>query len=369
MDGTPDRRGGGEVKQISRSESNRVPALSPADMTQLHTTHEALPEAGETIEVAPGVQWLRMPLPFALDHINLWLLADGDAWTAVDTGIALDAVKDAWRQALAGKRLARQIVTHFHPDHVGLADWLERETGAPLWMTLGEYATAQLVKQQVAGYSIPAMLEFFRGHGLDAGRLAALEARGNAYGRGVPALPAHFHRIHDGEEIAVGGRRWRVIVGHGHAAEHASLYCDELRVLIAGDMLLPRISTNVSAFAAAPDNDALGAFLASIARFTALPDDTLVLPSHGRPFRGIRARVAQLEAHHAERCRLLQEACAQAPRTAAELMPVLFERDIADAHQTMFALGEAIAHLIHLEQSRVVERVVDNGTVRFISTN
>ena len=338
-------------------------------MMQLHTTHEALPEAGETVEVAAGVHWLRMPLPFALDHINLWLLADGEAWTAIDTGIALDPVKEAWRLALAGKKLARQIVTHFHPDHLGLADWLERETGAPLWMTLGEYATAQLIKQQVAGFSIPAMIGFFRSHGLDGARLDALEARGNAYGRGVPAIPASFRRIFEGEEIAIGGRRWRVIVGHGHAAEHASLYCEELRVLISGDMLLPRISTNVSAFAAAPDNDGLGAFLVSIDRFTALPEDTLVLPSHGRPFRGIHARVAQLHAHHAERCALLRKACAEAPRTAAELMPVLFERDIADPHQTMFAMGEAIAHLIHLERSHAVKRVVDNGSVRFTSTN
>ena len=339
-------------------------------MMQLHTTHDALPAAGEAAEVAPGMRWLRMPLPFALDHINLWLLADGDAWTAVDTGIALDAVKDAWRQALAGRKLARQIVTHFHPDHIGLADWLERETGAPLWMTLGEYATAQLVKQQIAGYGVPAMVEFFRRHGLDGERAAALEARGNAYGRGVPAIPARFRRLFEGEEIVIGDHRWRIVVGHGHAAEHASLYCDELHVLISGDMLLPRISTNVSSYAAAPETDALGLFLASIDRFTALPEDTLVLPSHGKPFRGLHARVAQLHAHHAERCALLHAACGEGPRTAAELMPVLFERDIADPHQAMFALGEAIAHLVHLEQTRSLERVVDNdGIIRFVSTH
>jgi glyoxylase-like metal-dependent hydrolase (beta-lactamase superfamily II) len=334
---------------------------------QLHYTHEALPAAGQSAEVAPGVRWLRMPLPFALDHVNLWLLADGEGWTAVDTGIAVDPVKDAWRTVLADHPLTRQIATHFHPDHLGLAAWLERETGAPLWMTQGEYATAQLVKHQIAGYSIQAMIDLFRRHGLDAVRLDAIEQRGNAYGKVVPDLPATFRRMFEGEDVTISGRAWRVITGFGHSAEHASLYCDELRVLISGDMLLPRISTNVSAFAAAPEADPLGTFLASIDRFTALPEDTLVLPSHGRPFRGIHDRVAQLKAHHAERCSVLLAACAGTPKSAADLMTALFEREISDPHQTMFALGESIAHLIYLEKARSLKRVVENGIIRFVT--
>ncbi|MDO8933134.1 MAG: MBL fold metallo-hydrolase [Rhodocyclaceae bacterium] len=332
---------------------------------RLHYTHEALPAPGCATDVAPGVRWLRMPLPFALDHINLWLLKDGDGWTAVDTGIALDPVKDAWRSVLAAHPLRRQIVTHFHPDHLGLAAWLEEETGAALWMTQGEYATAQLVKHQIAGYGIPAMADLFRRHGLDAEPIAALEARGNAYGRGVPAIPAAFRRLFEGDEIVVDGHVWRVITGFGHSAEHASLYCAELGVLISGDMLLPRISTNVSAFAAIPDANPLGAFLASIDRYTDLPPDTLVLPSHGKPFRGLHDRVAQLHAHHEERCGVLLAACEKSPRSAAELLPVLFEREISDPHQTMFAMGESIAHLIYLEQARAMTRVVENGIIRF----
>jgi glyoxylase-like metal-dependent hydrolase (beta-lactamase superfamily II) len=174
-------------------------------------------------------------------------------------------------------------------------------------------------------------------------------------------------RLRDGERIAIGAHEWQVITGYGHAAEHASLYCAELEVLIAGDMLLPRISTNVSAFAAAPANDPLGDFLASIDRFEALPAETLVLPSHGRPFRGLHARVAQLHAHHVERCAVLRQACSEAPRTAAELMPLLFGRAISDPHQTMFAMGEAIAHLIYLEQAGSLNRIADHGTIRFVS--
>jgi len=334
---------------------------------RLQITHDALPATGTATEVAPGVKWLRMPLPFALDHINLWLIADDERWTAVDTGIALDAVKDAWRPLLATHPLCRQIVTHFHPDHLGLAAWLQQETGAALWMTQGEYATGQLVKHQIAGYGMAAMIDFFRRHGLDAERCAALEKRGNAYGRGVPAIPDSFHRLVDGDAFAIGDHSWRVITGYGHSAEHASLYCAALGVLISGDMLLPRISTNVSAFAAIPDADPLGAFLASIDRFTALPEDTLVLPSHGKPFRGLHDRVAQLHAHHDERCGILLAACRAAPRSAEELLPQLFEREITDPHQTLFAMGESIAHLIYLEQARSMKRVVENEIIRFVS--
>jgi glyoxylase-like metal-dependent hydrolase (beta-lactamase superfamily II) len=343
---------------------------------QIDYPFEQLPEPGAALAVADGVHWLRMPLPFALDHINLWLLEDGAGLVAVDTGIALDPVKDAWRAVLAGARensalagrcLTRQIVTHFHPDHVGLAAWLEAETGAPLWMTQGEYLTAHLVAAGIAPFGVATMLDFFRAHGLDAERLAALEKCGNAYKRGVPALPATFQRLGEGDTLAIGGRDWRVIVGYGHAPEHASLYCETLGVLIAGDMLLPRISTNVSVFAANPQGDPLGLFLASIERLTALPEDTLVLPSHGRPFRGLHARVAQLTAHHEERCADLLAACAARPQSAAELLPVLFGRPIEDAHQTMFAMGEAIAHLNHLEIQRRLERTIENGIIRYAS--
>jgi glyoxylase-like metal-dependent hydrolase (beta-lactamase superfamily II) len=327
--------------------------------------HETPPAAGRPFTVAPGVDWLRMPLPFALDHINLWLVAEDDAWVAVDTGVDIDAIKAAWKSVLAERRLSRQIVTHFHPDHLGLAAWLQEQTGAPLWITQGEYLMAQFVKSQIGTSSTEAMVEFFRSHGLAEAPATALLARGNAYGRGVPAIPGTFHRLRAGDEIDIGGRGWRVIIGHGHSPEHASLYCDQLHVLISGDMLLPRISTNISVFATTPDADPLGWFLDSIARLRELPEDTLVLPSHGLPFRGLHARVDQLIEHHERQCGKLLAACA-APKTAAELMPVLFERELTDPHQAMFAMGEAIAHLNHLKQSHRLKRVDENGAIRYV---
>ena len=334
---------------------------------------EQLPETGATIEVLPGLRWVRMPLPFALDHINLWLLRDGISvsgralWTAVDTGVATDDIKSCWRRLLPEHPLKRQIVTHCHPDHLGLSAWLEQESGAPLAITLGEYTTAQMIHAQIGNFGIAAMLEMFRSHGLDETRLEALARRGNVYKRVVPEIPATYRRLFPNEDIAIGAHAWRVIVGYGHSPEHAALYCEELRVLISGDMLLPRISTNMSVIAPNPDGNPLGLFLDAIAGFKALPADTLVLPSHGRPFRGLHARIAELELHHRERCADLLAACAT-PKSAAELIPVLFPREITDAHQTMFAMGEAMAHLNYLEQAGALTRSIDSGCTRFITS-
>ena len=328
---------------------------------------ETAPAPGVAVPIAPGIEWLCMPLPFALNHINLWLLADGEGHAAVDTGFALDPVKEAWKLALEGRSLTRCIVTHCHPDHLGLAAWLEQETGAPLWIAQGEYLAAHMMAEQIAGYAISSMVEFFRRHGLDQTRIDGLIARGNGYKRGVPRIPATYRRLFDDEILRIGDHDWRTLVGFGHAPEHMSLYCAELGVLISGDMLLPRISTNVSVMACTPDDDPLGLFLASIDRFRALPADTLVLPSHGRPFRGLHARVDELHAHHAERCDVLQKACRGKAQSAADLIGVLFGRELPDAHQTMFAMGEAIAHLNHLEHAGKMQRVETNGLTHYIS--
>lgn len=335
----------------------------------IHYPCSETPGPGTAFDVAPGIRWVRMPLPFALDHVNLWLIEDGDGWTLVDTGISLDAVKDNWRTLFASHRLKHQIVTHCHPDHLGLAAWLEQESGAPLWMSQGEFAFGQLLRAGIGSFSVRAMVDLYCRHGLDAGRLAALEARGNAFAKGVPDMPQTFRRLLDGERIAIGGRDWRVIVGYGHAPEHVSLYCEELAALISGDMLLPRITSNVSVLAPNPDGNPLALFLDSIESFRRLPEDTLVLPSHGAPFRGLHERIAELQAHHRERCDVLRGACAE-PRSAGDLLPVLFGREITDAHQTMFAMGETIAHLNYLEHAGVLRRMEDgNGSIRFVRTH
>lgn len=325
-----------------------------------------MPEVAATMEVAPGVQWLRMPLPFALNHVNLWLIADGEGWCAVDTGLTWDPIKEAWDKLLPKYPLSRVLVTHYHPDHIGLAGWLEQKTGAGLWTTQGEYTGALSFAEEAGSYSVDAMLEMFRYHGLERKRLDALKMRANVYRQGFPIIPPTYRRLFDNQTVRIGGNDWRVIIGYGHAMEHISLYSEALKVLISGDMLLPSISTNIPVIAANPRGNPLQYFLDSIQRYRDLPEDTLVLPSHGRPFKGINARVDQLEEHHKNRCNVLL-AAAKTPKTACELLPALFDRDVTDTHQSMFAMSETIAHLNYLEEQGRLKRIEEDGIARFVS--
>ncbi len=333
------------------------------------------PLPGTTHTVAPGVRWLRMPLPFALDHINLWLLEDekdGEAgFTIIDCGLSNDSTRVAWEKVFAthlrGLPVHRLIVTHYHPDHAGNAGWLLEKFGCDMWMTQGEYLTAHAVMDSAAGYSPEAAIALYKTNGMDATNDAELAKRGHFYRKSVLPLPARYRRMLDGDTLTIGGRGWQVIVGHGHAPEHASLYCAGLGVCISGDMLLPKISTNVSVWSVEPDGDPLRQFLTSIRAYLGLPADTLVLPSHGLPFRGAHERVAALEQHHADRLAELEEAIAKAPSPLAafDVLEVLFRRKL-DAHQTTFAMGEAIAHLHYLRNARRARRAVGaDGIVRY----
>lgn len=349
--------------------SSTVVAIAPASPPGLAFPHPNPVSPGSVQEIAPGVYWLRMPLPFALDHINLWLLRDGDGWTAVDCGIALEETQAHWdrilKEVIGDAGLSRVLVTHFHPDHFGNAGWLTRRFSAPLWMTEAEYLTAHAQYQTHAGHGSDAAARLFAQHGLDAERVAAVAGRGNSYRKIVSEPPTRFMRIMEGDEIAIGGNRWRVIIGYGHAPEHASLYCEALGVVISGDMLLPKISTNVSVWPTEPEGDPLRLFLRSIDRFLEIDDDTLVLPSHGLPFRGAHARVQMLHDHHRDRLAEVLEACSSAA-SAADLLPVLFRRKL-DTHQTFFAMGEAIAHLHYLWHQGRVRRTSDaDGIYRFV---
>jgi glyoxylase-like metal-dependent hydrolase (beta-lactamase superfamily II) len=327
------------------------------------------PAGGSVREIASGVFWLRMPLPFALDHINLWLLRDGKGWTAVDCGIAADATRVHWEQifrdVVGNAGLSRVLVTHFHPDHFGNAGWLTQRFDAPLWMSESEYLNAHAQYQTLAGFGSDATARLFAEHGLDPERVAAIKGRGNSYRKIVSEPPTRFVRMMDGDAIDIGGNNWRVIVGWGHAPEHAALYCESLGVLISGDMLLPKISTNVSVWPTEPKGDPLKLFLRSIDRFAELPADTLVLPSHGLPFRGAHARVQMLHAHHRDRLAEVLESCTT-PKTAKDLLPVLFRRTL-DTHQTFFAMGESIAHLHYLwYQGRLRHSQDADGVHRFV---
>ena len=351
--------------------------MNPQEAELDYPLGDMLPELGSVHELAPGVLWLRMGLPFALNHINLWLLEDTietetgprTGWTAIDCGISNSATQAAWETIFAdhlrGLPIVRVLCTHCHPDHVGLADWLCRRWNAPLWMTAGEYGFARMMSAALPGVDGTAMLPHFQRHGLtDPTVLAQLGERKSYYPTLVPGVPQAYTRIQDRQDVMIGGRAWRIITGFGHAPEHAALYCDALQLLISGDMVLPRISTNVSVFAIEPESNPVQAYLDSLQKFIDLPATTLVLPSHGKPFRGLHVRIRQLTEHHAARLAEVVEACAT-PQSAATIVPIMFARAL-DVHQLTFALGEALAHLHKLWYDGMLQRRADaDGVIRF----
>jgi glyoxylase-like metal-dependent hydrolase (beta-lactamase superfamily II) len=347
--------------------------MNPQEQRLQYPFGDTLPAPGESNQVAEGVRWVRMALPFQLDHINLWLLRDQldgrDGWTVVDCCISRDESKAQWERVfetqLQGLPILRVMVTHMHPDHVGLAWWLCERWNAPLWISGTDYNAARLASA-TTGVGGAAAAEFFASHGLtDPDSVEKIKARASYYPSLVPQVPRSFRRLRDGEAVRIGGREWRCISGYGHAPEHISLYCGELGVLISGDMLLPRISTNVSVYDIEPESNPLQLFLESIDKFRALPPETLVLPSHGKPFRGLQERIQQLHQHHDERLREVIAACEEAPRSAADVLPVLFKRKL-DLHQTTFAMGESIAHLHALwYEGRLARQRDADGVWRF----
>ena len=323
------------------------------------------PATARWTAITPDLQWVRMPLPFALDHINLWLLRGPHGWTLVDCGFHSKETRAAWDGLLPQHAPLEQIVvTHYHPDHIGQGGWMVREFGVPFHMTEAEYLTAHALYESTSGYDNEGLQTLYRSHGLAADKVELLKQRPTGYRNVITEPPRTFRRIMHGDLLRLGFHEWRVIAGFGHSPEHASLYCAELGLVISGDMLLPKISTNVSVWSTEPEGDPVGQFLRSIRAYEDLPEDTLVLPSHGLPFRGIGPRVAALHAHHDERLADLVAACAT-PMTAADVVPVLFRRQL-DTHQLFFAMGESIAHLNHLLTRGRVERTKGaDGAYRF----
>lgn len=347
--------------------------MNPLETELTYPFGETLPQPGALHRVCPGVFWLRMKLPFALNHINLWLLEDGEGWTIIDCGIASDETRANWEHIfshhLNGKPVVRVIATHCHPDHLGLAEWLCERWHAPLWMSAGEYAFGRIMQAGLPGLDWASMVPHFQRNGvLDPQIIDQLSERIDYYSNLVPAIPTSFVRMRDQDSIRIGVHVWHVLTGFGHSPEHVSLFCDELNCLVSGDMMLPRISTNVSVWASEPLGNPLQMFLDSLDQYCALDLNVLVLPSHGKPFRGLHIRIQQLINHHRDRLAELLQAC-KTPQSASDVIPVLFPRQL-DAHQLTFAFGEALAHCHYLWYSDKLERIKgDDGIFRFVCKN
>jgi glyoxylase-like metal-dependent hydrolase (beta-lactamase superfamily II) len=333
---------------------------------------DTLPPGGTKMEVAPGIYWVRMPLPFALDHINLWLVRESDSWTIIDCGVATEAIKTLWETIfenhLEGLPVSRILCTHMHPDHVGLSGWIaDKFPQAMLWMTMGEYSFGRVLSAVMPGADGSSSAEHFRRHGMkDEAALEAIRVRNNNYfSTLVPSMPLKFHRLRADTPITMGGRQWQIIIGTGHSPEHAALYCETDGLLIAGDMVLPRISANVSVFDIEPEANPVQWFMNSLKAYDHCRKDTFVFPAHGKPFRNLHVRTQQLIDHHLERLVEVLAACKESPKTAADIVPIMFKRKL-DAHQMTFALGEALGHLHALWYGgQLIRRETAEGLIEF----
>ena len=310
-----------------------------------------------------------MPLPFALDHINLWALDDGDdGLTLVDSGLGNDETRALWEVLLAGplagRTPSRLIATHFHPDHMGLSGWLCRRLGIELTASLREWLFGRMLWLEDSEEFTANQVAYYRRIGFDDEQLEGVRSRGNTYRSRIDLIPVRLVGIRHGDTLEIGGRSWRMIEGGGHSPEHACLYCAESGILISGDQVLPRISPIVGVWPQQPDAEPLSLFLDALTRLRELPAETLVLPSHGLPFRGLHIRIDELLAHHAERLERTLSACAE-PVTALQVLRVLFKREL-DAHQLGFATGETLAHLHHLmKPASVVRELGADGIWRY----
>lgn len=330
--------------------------------------YPAIPESGGAREIEPGVVWLRMPLPFALDHINLWLLADRGGWVIVDTGAGTDDSRAIWDRTLnrfVGRApVERVIVTHLHPDHVGNAGWLCDRLGATLWMTREEYMLCRVL---VADTGRPAPAEgkaFYHGAGFPPEAMQRYEKMFGMFGRYVASMPESYRRIKDRDRIEIGDRSWEIVVGRGHSPEHACLFDEKNNVLIAGDQLLPTISSNIGVYPTEPEADPLADWLSSLKQVeTRVPDDVLVLPAHGRPFRGAHARLEQLQREHETALSKLLDMCRE-PQRAVDVFPALFRSRVRESTYVM-AAGESIAHLNYLRNQGRIERTTDGDGVHW----
>jgi glyoxylase-like metal-dependent hydrolase (beta-lactamase superfamily II) len=320
-------------------------------MERIEYEHIARPGRSETMRIDDGISWLRMPLPFSLNHINLWLLRDERGWVIVDTGVNTQTSRAIWTETfkgpMKGDPATHVIATHLHPDHVGCADWLVNHFDVDLWMTREEYMLCRVLINDTGKDAPDEGVRFYKAAGFTEEQLDAYKTNFGMFGTFVRSMPQAYKRMQDGDRLSFAGYEWEVIIGKGHSPEHACLFDEDRNILISGDQILPTISPNVSVWPTEPLADPLKDWFESIDQFEArLPDDVLVLPAHGKPFRGVHIRLEQLRKDHTDRLNALLDN-GGTPRRAVDVFADLFRTKIGDSNRIM-ATGEALSHLHYL---------------------
>lgn len=326
------------------------------------------PPYGEPIEIAQGVYWLRMPLPFKLDHINLWMLEEEDGWTLVDTGLATDATTDIWENLYSNitkyKPIKRLIATHMHPDHIGLAAWLCRRSGAKLWMSRSEYLSCRILLEDSNREAPDVAVNFYKSAGLNEEQLNYYLAKFGSFGSSIRGMPESYHRLQDNDTFTINHQQWQVVIGEGHSPEHVCLFCPELDVFISGDQLLPTISSNVSVWPMEPLGNPLKAWINSCYKLKSiLSDNTFILPSHGLPFRGAKQRLQQLVNDHEKDLQIVYDNC-RSPSRVIDFFPLIFKAKIVNSI-LVFATGESYAHLNCLIARKMITMTKDKNGINW----
>ena len=313
---------------------------------------DSRPDNGHVKDIAPGIRWLRLPLPMQLNHINVWLLREEHGWALVDTGLFTKTTRAIWHKVLEedldGLPISRIIVTHLHPDHAGCAGWLASKFDIELWMTRAEYLLCRILVADTGKPAPPAGTRFYRAAGFSPEAMERYTEHFGGFGRVVSPLSESYHRLEDGMALTIGDYKWQIVIGRGHSPEHACLVCPELNIMIAGDQLLPTISSNISVWPTEPAANPLLVWFESISMLESrLDPDILVLPAHGRPFTGAHVRLAQLRQEHEDGLKKLRDLCRE-PQRAIDVFPALFKSRISDSNLIM-ATGEALSHLHYLQ--------------------
>ncbi len=348
-------------------------AATPRPAKTYTPEFDLIPELGTAVEIFPKLYWMRTNLPFELDHVNIWLLQGNNGFSIIDAGFNYPATLEAWegvfKHVIGSQKVENVFITHFHPDHFGLGGWLAERTGVTVQMTAPEYNIARALTSDESEVKLDALYRpYYISAGLSKEQVEEMLGRRFTYKKVVHAIPASFTEVKPGETVTLGDKQWLIIGGYGHSPQHASLYNAADKIFIAGDMVLPDISPNISFF---PDkyfaDDPVGAYLDTLEDIRKqVPDDVLVLPSHGVPFRGLHRRIDELKYHHERRLEKLRKVVAEGPVTGHQAMTGLFShRILSKSHDIFFALGETLAHLVYEERAGRIVKTVKDGVSQY----